>query len=99
MENNESTNGKKINILQLMSWLSAATSQNSSFLMKPNDMKMLYLLFLWEYVSKHHPKNLTEPVKIEDDKMIALPEAEVINLVQLLFNKTFYNYFNTTFNM
>ena len=85
----------KINIHQLAPWITAATSKTKNFLLKPGDLRMLYLLVVWEYISHHHdPKK-----EITDDSQIAIPEKDLVRLVKLVFNSTFYPYFYKTFTM
>jgi hypothetical protein len=85
---------KKVNILQLASWIVKATSNNKDFILKPNDLKMLYILMLWEYLSKYHNGR-----KLTCDEQIYLPETDVIKIIQLFYNSENVAYFNHVFNM
>ena len=97
MDSSQSDTPRTVNILQLVPWLVGATAQSKGFLLKPTDVKILYTLFLWEYMNKYHfPGKIddkTEIPEIADDSKIALPEAELLRLVQLYFNKSCYQYF------
>jgi hypothetical protein len=85
---------KKVNILQLSSWIIKATENNKEFILKPNDLKMLYIIMLWEYLSKHYNGR-----KLTSDDQILLPEVDVIRLVKLFYNIDNNVYFNHVFNM
>lgn len=84
---------KKICITQLAGWLNTATSNNKKYLLKPNDLKMLYLLFLHEYVSKYSDKT------IDNDNDIQILETDLIKLVQLFYNNNYYQYYNRVFHL
>jgi len=86
---------KKVNILQLAQWLTGATCKNKGFLLKPKDLGIIYLLFLWEYLSKHHTdKKVTDSVpEINDDSEISIPEQDLVNIVQTFYQKAYYPYF------
>nr|QBK87358.1 MAG: hypothetical protein LCMAC201_02680 [Marseillevirus LCMAC201] len=92
-----------VNILQLTKWLTAATRED--FLLKPNDLKMMYLLMLWEYLSKHHDTKSAvisadkELALIPNDKTIAIPQVELVKMVQLVFHPSYYSNFFKIFNM
>jgi len=99
---NKSLNIPKINMLQLSSWISKATCSNKGFLLKPNDLRILYMLVLWEYVSKNNSTEkieITDLMNIECDSQIEIPEDELVKLVKLLFHHKYYAYFNKIFNM
>ena len=98
---------RNINIIQLAHWLANATANNNKgFILKPNDLRMLYLFVLWDYLSKRHSKKLDDPTNltdqvppIENDEQITIPEEDLIRMVQLLFHNTYYPYFNRVYNM
>ncbi len=85
---------KKVNITQLAQWLVAATSKTGGFLLKPNDLKMLYLLLLWKYISQHHLGG-----KIIKDEQISIPENELIHMIKLFYDNGYYPYFDRIFDM
>ena len=92
---------RNINIVQLAPWLAGATANNNGFLLKPNDLRMLYLLVLWDYISNHH--NVNNPTgkvpPIENDEQITIPEADLVRMVQLIFHEDYYPCFNRVYNM
>lgn len=87
MEPGNLSEQNKINIIQLASWLTAATANNKSFLLKPSDLKLLYTLVLWEAVKNSGVTTIT------NDEQIAIPEHELVKMVQLIFNKDYYTFF------
>ncbi len=92
---------RKVNILQIAPWLAAATVNNKSFLLKPNDLRMLYMFVLWEYLSKHHHPGV-EIDKVEaiaNDEQISIPEADLVRMVRLVFHNTYYPYLSRVYNM
>lgn len=95
------TEPRKINIVQLAPWLVAATSKNKNFLLKPKDLQILYTLVLWQYISKHRNggEPLSTPEAIENDTEIAIPEDELVRMVQVFYHNTYYPYFNRVSNM
>lgn len=91
-----SSTDKKVNILQFAQWLTQATAKNTGFLLKPGDLNTLYLLFLWEYVSKYHDSgdgSVSVP-NITNDTQISIFEKDAVRLVQLYYHNTFYPYFS-----
>ncbi len=86
---------KKVNITQLAQWLVTATSKTGGFLLKPKDLRMLYLLLLWEYISRHNPNKR----KIIKDEQISIPEGELIRMIKLFYDNTHYLYFDRIFDM
>ena len=84
---------KKISINQLAGWLSTATSNNKKYLLKPSDLKMLYLIFLYEYITNNSEK------PIENDGEIQLPESRVVKMVQLFYDNNYYQYYNRVFHL
>ena len=91
---------RSINITQLATWLAQATSGNQGFLLKPNDLKMLYTFVLWNYISSQNPAEVDGEVpEITNDADIQIPEVELVRMVKLFFNSTYYPYFNRVFNM
>ena len=67
---------------------------------------------LWEYLSKHKQSSdkdekqessdkddKQESMEIKSDKDISISEEELLNIVNVYFNKTFYPYFNRVFHM
>ena len=85
---------KKVNITQLAQWLVGATSNTRGFLLKPNDLKIIYLLLVWEYFSRHHSGG-----KITTDEQIVIPESELVTMIKLFYDNTHYPYFERIFNM
>ena len=92
---------RNININQLTQWLVAATSGQQTFLLKPMDLRILYILVLWEFLSRHHcPGDAIENFPgITSDKQISISEPELMKMVKLLYNPAYYPYFNRVFNM
>ena len=88
---------RKINILQVTEWLASATSSNKGFLLKPNDLRMLYMYVLWNFISKNHIEN--KPLNINNDSQIEICEKDLIRMVKILFNDKYYSYFNKVYNM
>ena len=86
---------KKINILQLATWLTAATKDNKKFLLKPNDLRMIYLFVLWEHVKMRKP----DAGGIVDDREISIPEDQLIEIVKMFFHNENYPFFNRVYNM
>ncbi len=84
-----------INIRELAAWLTTATSNNKAFLLKPNDLRLLYTLMLWEYLSKHHNKAKAPT----DDSDIAIPEEDLVKMIKLVFNDALYPCFHHVINM
>lgn len=114
-QNNGNDQPKMVNISQVPLWLSTLFAKNASgALVKPSDLKMLYMLVLWEYLSKNgasqnepdnkeqgdkdEPKIVSEN-SINSDKDIEIPEQDLIKIVNIFFNKTYYPYFNRVFYM
>jgi len=92
---------KKVNLLQLSTWLTQATGHNKNFLLKPKDLHVIYLIFLWEYLSKYHTaKKVTEKVPvIKNDEQISIPETDLINIIQTFYQESYYPYFNNLNNI
>lgn len=88
---------RRINILQLAPWLTAATANNKGFLLKPNDLRMFYLFVLWDYLSKN--KTDDNDIDIKSDEQISIPEEDLVRMVKLVFHNTYYPYFNRVYNM
>lgn len=84
---------KKINIIKLVPWLTNAISNKGQFLLKPNDLKMLYMIVLWEYISKYKNGVIT------NDEQIAIPEKNLIKIIELFYNDSNYQYFNKVYSM
>lgn len=100
MQASSSGKQKYVNILQLAQWLSIATASNGKFLLKPSDLRLLYVLVLWEYLSNHHPRGDSGEIPvIEEDSNISIPEDELVNIVKLVFNGNVYPCFNRIYNM
>ena len=104
MEDNDDKQEKNpdINILQLARWLSLATSGQKIFLIKPGDLRMLYLLFIWEYISTFSGEDYksTDNVIVPDkDSQISLSEKKPTRLVQLFFHQKYYPLFSRIFTM
>lgn len=97
------TNTRNISILQLASWLAKSTSNNKSFLLKPNDLRILYMFVLWDYISKRHTCNIDIDIDempiIDNDSQITIPEDELVRMVKLLFHNTYYPYFDRVYHM
>lgn len=85
----------KISIRNLAYWLCIATSATENFLLQPSELKSLYLLLLWQFISvHHHPESENnEGKEIKEDKEIAIPEQELLRMVKLYMNKTYRPYF------
>ena len=79
---------KNINLTQLAEWLASATRNNADFLIKPADLRLLYTLVLWEYIST---KDRT--LKITKNSQIEIPEEELVRLIKLVFTPEHYQYF------
>ena len=84
---------KLVNINQIAPWLISATNNNKNFLLKHGDLRILYLLVLWDYVSKQ--KNI---VKISKDEQITIRESDLVKMVQLIFDNSYYPYFERVCN-
>ena len=92
---------RNINIPQLAAWLAVATASNKGFLLKPTDLRILYMIILWDYLSKrHHQGDLSGEIPaIANDEQISIPEDELVRMVKLIFHTTFYPYFHRVYNM
>lgn len=82
-----------VKINQLAQWLAGATANNKNFLIKPSDLKMLYLLVLWDYASKN------EVTEITTDDQITIAEEDLVRTTQLFYNNTYYPFFSRIFNL
>lgn len=91
----------EISILQFSRWLSLATSGHKNFLTKPTDLQILYLLFLWEYISSNVGDNFkyNNVPDITKDKQIKVSEKKLVHMVQLFFHSKYYPLFNRIYNM
>jgi hypothetical protein len=80
-----SQNVPKVNILQVMRWLSKAIETKKEFLIRPNDIRLFYTIFFWEYLQANPTVQ-----KIENDRDIELPEPKVTEIVQKVFDSKYY---------
>jgi len=78
---------RNIKITQIASWLANATT-TKKFLLKPNDLRMLYLLVLWDYISKRNAD-----AQITQDHQITIPEPDLVRMVRLVFHECHYPLF------
>ena len=91
----ETPQPKMINLTQVMEWVSAATRNNKDFLMKPRDLRLLYTLVMWEYITNHHRDPAAEPIKVEKNDQVVITETKLEQLVKLLFSKQYYPCFSS----
>lgn len=83
-----------VNLAQLAAWLVIATSKTKNFMIRPSDLKNLYLLMLWEYLARHHTSD-----ELQSDESICLPEKEVVAIVHVYYNSKFHPFFNRLQNL
>ena len=76
---------KKINIHGLALYFSKIAYKNK-FLIKPNDLKILYIIFFWEYISQNFDKN------IKNDNDIILNETNVLKIIKIIFHSKYSEY-------
>lgn len=87
---------QKITILQLARWL-VNSIDNTKFLLKPEDLRVLYIITLWEYIKNYHFKgDFANTSAIETDREVALTQKELMQIVTLFYDKNYYpNFMNT----
>lgn len=80
---------RNINVLQVAGWFIAATANNKNFLVKPRDLRILYMLVLWDFISRREKVE-----KLEKDSDIVIPESRLRKMAELVFGEAYYANFN-----
>lgn len=98
--------------LKLSAWLSAVTSANSKFFLKPSDLRLLYVISLWEYLRNTDPQDEPEPEPVSDAEAdserarpklsldnVSLPQEDLVNLIKVFYAEKNYPAFSLLNNM
>jgi hypothetical protein len=81
---------KRINILQLAQWLTNSVPAGN-FLLKPEDLRILYLIMLWENIKQHrYTGNYENMIELANDKDIYVSEKELLKIINIVYSKKFY---------
>ena len=83
----------QISIYDLSLYLSKIAHKNNNFLIKPSDLKILYIIFFWEFISNNNNKD------IESDKDLILNEKQVNNIIKHIFNSKYSKYLENISNL
>ena len=93
---------REISISQLVQWVASATAKTKDFILKPDDLRTLYLLVVWRHISKLNADTTdiaADAPKIASDSEITIPEDELKKMVQMLFHNTYYPYIHRVTHM
>jgi len=90
----EAQGPRMIGIQQIAHFLSAATANNKSFIIRPTDLRNLYNLVLWEHVSTN-PANVGALTPLENLSLVSIEEKELVRIINLYFSNEYYKYFST----
>lgn len=88
----EQQESQMITFNKFVLWFSQATVK-TNILLKPYELRLMYSIFMWEYIKTLQPdQNGNMPV-IQSDGDIQLSVDTLVNMVKTVYNKNYYDIF------
>lgn len=88
-----------IKLTDIATWLTQATAGNDGFMLKPNDLRHIYQLILWNYLDRQVTNPDGDVPDIQGDGQITIDEKDLVRLVKIYYHNSYYPYFTTFNNM